>query len=421
MCLGPGLAAASGNAAVEEEAGFQDNYLLGDWGGFRTTLWEHGIRPEFLLITDSYGNPFGGLAQGFTDYSLFCADLLLETGKLLGLPGGEFHIGFAVNFGTQLSENFIGNTFPVQTSDIAPPGPRLTFLSYTQSLFDDKLSLRVGRLALNSLYGEEFAASQYFFAFTSVAFNSSPFAIFYNAPGAASYPTTTWGARAKFAPVEEFYIMAGIYNGDPNVSLADSYGMDFTFNGPPFGIGEIGWRRNQGRNPAGLPGNLKVGAFVVGGSVPQYDSNNSSDGNFGVYAIADQALLRFGEPSSGRHLGIFGSFVVGPDAAVNPMPYYFNSGLVAYGPLACRPGDFLALGVAYGAYSSQLRSEQSAQQSAGTSVLPQLYEMTVELSYGIRVLPGLIIQPGVQMLVNPGGNPGTPSALALGVNAEVSF
>ncbi|MFM8720453.1 MAG: hypothetical protein ACKOFH_13145, partial [Chthoniobacterales bacterium] len=29
--------------------------------------------------------------------------------------------------------------------------------------------------------------------------------------------------------------------------------------------------------------------------------------------LDDQALLRFGEPSSGRHLGIFGSFVVGPD------------------------------------------------------------------------------------------------------------
>jgi len=47
--------------------------------------------------------------------------------------------------------------------------------------------------------------------------------------------------------------------------------------------------------------------------------------------------------------------------------------------------------------------------------------MTVEISYGIQVLPGLIIQPGAQMLVNPGGNPGTPSALALGVNAVVSF
>lgn len=132
-------------------------------------------------------------------------------------------------------------------------------------------------------------------------------------------------------------------------------------------------------------------------------------------------MVRFGKPSSNRHLGVFGSLVVAPNEAVSPMPYYFSSGLVAYGPMECRPKDFVAFGLAYGAYSSQLRSEQSSQQNAGAPVLPQLYEMTVELSYGIQVLPGLIIQPGAQMLVNPGGNPGTPSALALGVNAVVSF
>ncbi len=47
--------------------------------------------------------------------------------------------------------------------------------------------------------------------------------------------------------------------------------------------------------------------------------------------------------------------------------------------------------------------------------------MTVELSYGIQVLPGLIIQTGAQMLVNPSGSPSTHSALALGLNAVISF
>ena len=211
--------------------------------------------------------------------------------------------------------------------------------------------------------------------------------------------------------------MAGIYNGDPDVGLANRYGLDFTFNGPPFGIGEIGYRRNQAPDDTGLPGNLKLGGFVLGGSVTEYDSDNSSEGRFGFYVVADQAVVRFGEPSANRHLGVFGSLVVAPDEAVSPMPYYFSSGLVAYGPLESRPRDFAAFGLAYGAYSSGLRSEQAASATAK----PQFYEMTVELSYGIQVLPGLIIQPGAQILVNPGGSPGTPSALALGVNAVVSF
>jgi hypothetical protein len=40
------------------------------------------------------------------------------------VPGGEIQVGFATTFGRQLSADVIGNTFPVQGSDAAPPGPR---------------------------------------------------------------------------------------------------------------------------------------------------------------------------------------------------------------------------------------------------------------------------------------------------------
>lgn len=424
VCSGAAIGATQAGippAAAVESDNFKENYLLGDWMGVRTALWEQGIMPKFLLIVDPYGNPYGGKSQNFTTYSMFCADLKFNTEKLAGLPGGEFHIGFAVNFGRQLSQDVVGNVFPIQSSDVAPPGPRLTDLSYTQSLMDGKLSLRAGRLSIDSLYGEEFAASEYFRAMTSVAFNAIPFAIFYNAPGAFGYPATTWGARIKVAPVEQFYAMAGIYNGDPDVGLANRYGVDFTFNGPVFGIGEIGWRRNQGKADTGLPGNLKLGGFVLGGSVKEFGSEDSSDGRFGFYLVGDQALVRFGNQTENRYVGIFGSFVVAPDESVSPMPYYFSAGMVAYGPLESRPKDFLSFGLAYGAYSSQLRSAQQAQSHNESPAQPQLYEMTIELSYGIQVLPGLIVQPGAQLLVNPGGSPGTPSALALGLNAVVSF
>jgi hypothetical protein len=36
-------------------------------------------------------------------------------------------------------------------------------------------------------------------------------------------------------------------------------------------------------------------------------------------------------------------------------------------------------------------------------------------------MPGLTLQPGIQVLIRPGGSPATPNALALGLNAVVSF
>jgi len=406
-------------AAKRDE--FAANRLLGDWGGLRGDLWERGLDLKLLLITDPYGNPVGGRSQAFTVYSMLCGDLAVDTGKLLELPGGRFDVGFAINFGSQLSQDHVGNVFPIQSSDVATPGTRLTNLSWTQSLLDDAVSVRVGRFSIDALYGEEFAGSAYFRAFTSVAFNAIPFAIFYNAPAAIGYPETTWGARVRVDPVEGFYAMAGIYDGDPDAGLADEHGLDFSFTGPAFGIGEIGLRWNQGRDDPGLPGNLKLGGWILGGDVTEYGSTAEGDGRYGFYLVGDQSILRFGAADDGRHLGIFGSLVIAPDERVNPMPYFFNGGLVAYGPIEGRPKDFLAIGTAYGAYSGDLRASQETRSMFDPTIRPQLFEMTIEASYGIAVSPGVLVQPGVQVLVNPGGSPDTPTALAAGVNVVVRF
>lgn len=416
----PALAPEPAGSA-EAARQFEQSQLFGDWGGWRTALWEQGIDVKLLLITDPYGNASGGLAKGFTDYSMVSADLSLDSDKLLGWPGGQLQVGFAVNFGTQLSQDVVGNTFPIQSSDVAPPGPRLTNLSYSQSLLRDKLNLRIGRFSIDSLYGEEFAGSNDFRQFTSVAFNAIPYAIFYNSPGALGYPATTWGARARYRAKDDLYVMAGLYNADPDVGLANRHGLDFTLAGPAYGIAEIGWTPNQTPEATALPGNLKLGAFWLGGTVRAFDSTASAGGRHGYYLVADQAVARLGPRESGRQLGLFGSLVSAPDQRVSPMPFFFSTGLVATGPFANRPRDVLALGVAYGGYSSAQRAEQTTALPLDPSIRPQVSELTLELSYGLQLMPGLMVQPGMQLLLRPGGNPATPSALALGVNAVLSF
>src|SRR5262245_32582712 len=211
---------------VEAPDDFQEKYLFGDWLGARSQLVENGVQPSVLFVTDPFVNAVGGLRRGFAEYDILALDLLIDTEKLFGLTGGTFHVGFANNSGTSLSQNFVGNSFPIQLADVASPYGRLTNLSYTQSLPDQTMSIRAGRVMINSLYGEEFAGSQYFKAFTSVAFNRVPIGIFLNAPGAFGYPLTTWGARAKYEPVNSFYTMVGCYNGDPNVKDGNRHGLD---------------------------------------------------------------------------------------------------------------------------------------------------------------------------------------------------
>jgi hypothetical protein len=69
-----------------------------------------------------------------------------------------------------------------------------------------------------------------------------PLGLFLNAPGAFGYPDTTWGARVKVEPIEQFYTMVGVYNGDASLKQGKLHGVDFSLHGPPFLIGEVGVR-----------------------------------------------------------------------------------------------------------------------------------------------------------------------------------
>lgn len=406
---------------------FSDKYLFGDWLGARSELAAHGVRPQLLFIIDPSANVRGGRRRGFTEYDLLAFDLTLETDRLIGWPGGQFHVGFANNSGTSLSNAYVGNNFPIQLADVASAAPRLTYLSYTQSLFDDKLGIRFGRVTINSVYGEEFAGSQYFKAFTSVAFDLVPLGIFENAPGAFGYPLTTWGGRVKVEPTDSVYGMVGCYNGDPGAKDGDHQGADFTIRGPPFVIGEMGFRRNYGNKAAGLPGNLKVGGYWNGGNAPVLglgaagQAARTAQGRYGFYILGDQAIVRWGDVQSNRHLGAFAAFVYAPDQRVNPLPYFFDAGIVAYGFLPNRPHDFAAVGIAYGLYSGQPRQASTTQSLNKPGTSGRTFESTVELSYGWTLRPGLLVQPDVQYIVDPGGSRTIANSLTVGLNILFNF
>jgi porin len=403
---------------------FPDTYLMGDWKGLRSRLADQGIRFALLSISDPFGNLTGGLQRGASDYNLAAFGILLNTDKLLGWHGGTFHIGFDVNFGTRLSQNYVGNSFPVQLADVADPHPRLTYLSYTQEAFEGKLSARVGRLTINSVSGEEFLGSEYFKAFTSVGLDLVPIGVFLNEPGAFGYPDTTWGARIKFKPARQFYTMVGAYNGDPNLKDGIHHGLDFSMRGPLFMIGELGFRRYS-PNSSNPSGNLKFGGYYNGGTSAAFGSAiagqhaKTEGGRYGLYILGDKTLLHWGDSGANRHLGAFGAFTFAPNQDVNRVPYFFETGLVAYGPFRRRPRDFMGIAVAYGSYSGDLQRAEEAQPNPSTGI--QQFEMAVECNYGWRIRPGLLLQPDVQFLIHPNGNKAIPSAVATGLNLVVNW
>ena len=106
---------------------------------------------------------------------------------------------------------------------------------------------------------------------------------------------------------------------------------------------------------------------------------------------------------------------------MNQLPYFFDAGFVAYGFLPSRPRDFAGFGVAYGSYSGDLRRAEEVQLLTNPAVGLQSWEMTLELTYGCTVRPGLLVQPDLQFIINPGGNKAVQNAVAIGVNVVFNF
>jgi porin len=392
-------------------------HLLGDWYGARTWLEDHGITPTLTFVTDSLGNPTGGRDQGFTTANNLGLDLNFDLEKLCGFENASFLLSMSYRFGGSLSANYIHNVFTVQQ---VFGGETFHFINmaYLQKLFDDRVELRLGRIAT----GDDFLVSPYNYVFVQNGFDGNPVGIFFNSPGMTAYPNDTWGALVKIRPTARTYIMGGVYNGDPSIRDNSKHGADFSMDGPLFAIGEIAYQPNSIPGDRGLLGNYKAGFWYDNSRFTDFNTSEFERGNWGFYTMFDQVLVRFGEQGSRRGFGIAGSFLVSPDQSVSQMPYFFTAALVTRGIFPSRPIDVIGLGVVYGHVSNDLQNFQRRTQQLDPNVGVQSQETVVELTYRLALLKrALYFQPDLQYVFRPGGTGRIPDALVLGAQVGVNF
>ena len=426
----PGQSPFSVQEELEREAKswFDQPFLTGNWGGFRTRLRDLGITPSLTFFTDVQGNPVGGETHGFRESNNWGLDVTMDMDKLAGLAGSQFHVSFSLRSGTSLSDEDIGNVFNVAQTCCGHTY-RLVNVDWQQRLLGDLLEIRGGRIAA----GDEFMTSPLYGYFLQSGIDGNPGGIFFNVPMTV-YPVATWGIRARVTPIPQIYVMAGVYNGDPTLGQNSKHGVDWTMRGPLFAMGEVGFLPNQAPGATGLPGNYKVGGYYAAGGSPDlyFDVEGGTasvsglpplmhQGNGGFYFLLDQMVYRAGGPESRRGLIPFVSLLFAPDTSINTMPFFVNGGLVYRGPFASRPRDRAAFGVVYGEFSNELARSQRAVRRAGNTVGIQSYELVLELTYRFQLTGWLRMQPNVQYIINPGATGAIPDALVVGFQLSANF
>jgi porin len=245
--------------------------------------------------------------------------------------------------------------------------------------------------------------------YVSSVVNANPISLTYNIPAYLSDPDAALGARFRVQPVDYFYVAAGVYNADPDAAVNErvSIDFDFTFDDGVILISEIGYTPGRSESSAGLPGDYKFGAYYDTGEFNELaDIENTRDGNYGFYLIAEQTVYREpGKESQG--LTLWAALTYVPEEEINVFPFFIASGFAYEGIFAGRDKDVAGFSFAYGRLSSDLEGQD--------------YEIGIEGTYIFQVTPWLGLQPDVQVIIHPGGSSSIPDALVAGMQISVDI
>jgi porin len=404
---------------------WDQQYMLGDWGGERTALAKEGVTFDFNDIGDFLVDTTGSQPHHATYFGRFRASTDIDFNKLSNFDG-EFFISGIWQYGRNLSADYLHvNTL---TSSIAgEESERIDQLWYQQGFFNHNLTIKLGQVAPVN----EFGATDFF----DILFNDE----------LGYAPNAIFNTRNPFSPAGKpgviitqqlpdltpgLYVKAGVFTAYDNPYRPDSNGVYYEddFNHGMSMAAEIGYIEPK-TNYAGV---YKIGAT----GTPDVRYTNPATGqiyhgDYNIYATVEKTVyhpmkLSVADPKDmkamrgetldlNRGLDLLFEFVGAPGDR-NPLDYEFTMGARYTGLFDCRPQDKIGFGLIYSDNGNAASDAYVAQTGGGLGG-----ETTLELDYQYNPTPWLTIQPDVQYIFDPGGDSSRDDILVLGVRTIVRF
>lgn len=406
------------------ETGILDqNLMTGNWGGFRDTLADDGVKFSPTYIGEVFGNPSGGMKQGVIYDGLLNLPLDLDLERMSdgGVDDLTLHANALYIHGASLSQFYVGDFS--NTSNIAGYNTlRLQELWLQKWFWEKRISLKVGNIAVDSEFFQSSSAS----LFINGTFGAFTF-IGSNVPNAPIYPTASPGVRLQFLPTSAFYVMAGVYGMDNSSDLAtnNKNGTRFalTASSGMLIMSEAGYLLNQSPNDRGLQGTYRLGSFVHTANYDNWGSQaasalgtgslQSAGANYGIYGVVDQQIYSKADQTISLFVRSGGA-----PSNVNFVDWYAEGGFNFTGFIPGRESDVAGIAVARSHVSRNFSDSQILQ-----GATPYTAETVLEATYKAQIAPGWSVQPDFQYIVTPGGEQGVgiPNAVVVGLRTTVAF
>jgi porin len=400
---------------------WKQQYLTGDWDGFRDEMLNHGVALSPVWLGEVFGNPSGGMKQGVISDGLFNVALDLDLDRMTNgaVDGMLIHANALYIYGSSLSAQDVGDFS--NTSNLAAYNTvRLQELWLQKWFWQKRVSLKIGNMAVDNEYFQSASAS----LFLNGTFGAFTF-IGSNVPNAPVYPVASPGIRLQFLPTSRFYVMAGVYGMDDNSDPAvnNKNGTRFALNSDSgmLVMSEAGYLLNQSPNDRGLQGTYRLGSFLHTDNYDTWQSQanfangtgplQSAGTNYGIYGVMDQQIYQHGAQAISLFVRSGGS-----PSNTNFVDYYVDGGFNFTGFIPNRLLDVAGVAIARSHVSDQFSASQVAQGNP-----PSTAETVIEATYKVQISPWWSIQPDFQYIFTPSGVQGSKDATVLGVRTSVAF
>ena len=128
------------------ESGVTEDAVPVDFAGVRKSLAESGVAIGGYYAAETFGNPTGGFKQGATYDGVLELHLNADLNKLGLWKGLCFYTDAFQIHGRSITADYVHSFVTVSNTE-ATPATKLYELWLQQSLFNKRLSVRVGQLA----------------------------------------------------------------------------------------------------------------------------------------------------------------------------------------------------------------------------------------------------------------------------------
>ncbi len=377
-----------------ESSFWQQEKITGKWGDFRNTLNDNGVFIDAVYKSEVWNAGLRDSVKNFYYLDNLDLMLLLDLEKITGWNGASFYFHSISDYGGNPGEQ-IGSKMGISNIETSDSW-RVFELFLQQNLFDNKLSLYMGLLDLNSMFDVKQVGSLFLNPAHGIGVDFAQS----GKNGPSIFPFSSLGFVARLSFLSNNYFQFGIFDG--------LSGDTNNFKGNPIIINkndgllisskivnEHGWRstpelKNEKEN--NLPySKIEVGAWYYTDSYNHLFSNVTS---YGIYGLFEQDIYQENE-TPGEGLSIYGRMGIADDLT-NQFDYFIGAGFVYQGLIPGRNEDRFGFGFLFAHNAYVYRMEKSTRNE-----FYDLYEQNFELTYKLYITPAIALQPNIQYLVSP--------------------